>query len=133
MNINNNDDTTSKKRKAGMIKHLIISITYSFSDATFENALKMDCSLSNPHPLCQEVCFQHVTALKMALNGVEKQVIFEHIKNITKNDDIRNLLESVTGKDSRNVKDKKGWILHAFWVCFILLIYTLTPLMKLTL
>lgn len=83
-----------------------------------EKIVGLDCGLSNPHPICKEVCFLHVKALQMAIKGKDKTTIFDHIKKIARHEEIRNLLSCITGKDERNVKEKKGWILHAFWVQF---------------
>lgn len=87
-----------------------------------DNAILYDVNITNPNPINQEVGLLYVQALREALAGVAATTIYNNCKQRASVPIIKELFTSVDQQQGRDITDKKGWCLHAFWVAMVTLI-----------
>jgi ADP-ribosyl-[dinitrogen reductase] hydrolase len=76
---------------------------------------EMDCAISNPNKTCKDSCLIHVTALNLALSGISKDEIWDNVKKISKIKEIQDVFKDIEENRRRDVKTKKGWVLHSLY------------------
>lgn len=86
------------------------------------NAVLADVNITNPNPINQEVGIIYVYALKRALAGIPAPAIYAECRQQAAAPEIKALFDSIDKQQVRDVTDKKGWCLHAFWVAMVTMI-----------
>ena len=86
------------------------------------NAVLFDVNITNPNPINQEVGLLYVQALREALAGTAPHTIYDNCRQRAGAPIIKELFVSIDRQQLRDIADKKGWCLHAFWVAMVTLI-----------
>jgi len=84
----------------------------------WREAVEIDVSLSNPNQVCLESVRAYVSALRELLQGKTRMDALEKALEETELDEVRDAILTGVEGDDRDVKDKKGWILHALYCAF---------------
>lgn len=79
------------------------------------NPVIEDVKITNPNPVCIDCELIYVSALRLALQGVDGLTIFNTIKNLAQTNEVREVLLQVENRQHRNISENKGWCLHALW------------------
>jgi ADP-ribosylglycohydrolase len=74
-----------------------------------------DVNITNPHPICVDCVLVYVSALRLALQGVNGPDIFLRVKEIAQTDEVRAVMNQVENREHRNIVENKGWCLHGLW------------------
>lgn len=83
-----------------------------------------DCKLSNPSPINIECSLVYVQAVRLALQGMDRTEIFNTVAGMVKLRPVYDTLLQVLNREPRNITEKKGWVLHAFYTAFYSLAYS---------
>lgn len=87
-------------------------------DDDYIKFVKEDCCLTNPSLICVESVCVYITLLKNLLNGASRKKAFtESIKHATQKIVLDAINDGIKRKE-RNVKEQKGWVLHALYCVF---------------
>lgn len=78
-----------------------------------------DVNITNPNPVCLDCNLVYISALRLALQGIDASTIFTQIKPLAQTFEVRAVLEQVEKRQSRDIAEKKGWCLHALWCALI--------------
>ena len=89
---------------------------------THDNAILEDVNITNPNPINQEIGLLYIHALRQALAGVPATAIYIECRRCAAAPIIKDLFESIDKRQMRDVTDKKGWCLHAFWIAMVALL-----------
>lgn len=84
-----------------------------------------DVNITNPHPTNQDSGLVYISALRLALNGVDGPTIYQTIKPLAQTDAVKEIFNQVEQRAVRDIKDKKGWCLHALWCTLTCIYYNL--------
>jgi ADP-ribosylglycohydrolase len=79
-----------------------------------------DVNLTNPAPVCQQVCISYVAGLRSGLAGRTKSQTSRAMFRATDDPIVQELIQNRRGSrtlsaDAQNPTAGKGWCLHAFW------------------
>ena len=79
-----------------------------------------DVNLTNPDPLCREVCKSYVAGLRSGWLGHSKTTTAQTMFHATRDPQVRDLIRNRGNRRTlsptpRYPKAGKGWCLHAFW------------------
>jgi ADP-ribosyl-[dinitrogen reductase] hydrolase len=83
-----------------------------------DDCIVADCSLTNPHPVPVDANVVYVNALMEAQRGVPRERILADALSRAQTPEVREILRTVGNGEQREVKEKKGWCLHALWCAF---------------
>jgi ADP-ribosylglycohydrolase len=89
------------------------------------NSVIEDVNLTNPHPVNLDCGLVYVSALRLALQGVGGQTIYQMIKTLAQTDAVKEIFIQVEQRTPRDIKEKKGWCLHALWCTLTCIYYNL--------
>lgn len=102
------------------------SLMRSFPLALFNinDPLVVDCCLTNPSWTNLFVEYVHIDIIRLNIQGYSKEQVYQIIllryDGIDNMKEIMNIFKTAVSEAintvSRNVKDKKGWVLHAFYL-----------------
>jgi len=81
-----------------------------------------DVNITNPTPVCVDCNLVYISALRLALQGLDGNTIFNTIKTVAQTDEVKFVLLQVERKENRNISEKKGWCLHALWCAMTVMI-----------
>lgn len=84
-----------------------------------------DVKITNPHPICLDCNLVYISALRLALLGVDGPSIFSQVKTLAQTDEVKAVMSQVENREARNIAENKGWCLHALW-CAMMTITTFT-------
>jgi ADP-ribosyl-[dinitrogen reductase] hydrolase len=90
-------------------------------DDTFLDYVKIDCSITNPHPICIEATSIYVTLLKLLLKNVPVKDAIKEAKKLITFDEIKVAIKEGRTRTKRDIKEHNGWILHALYCVFYVL------------
>lgn len=79
------------------------------------NPIIEDVSITNPNPVCMDCELIYVNALRLALQGADRQTIFNTIKPLAQTEEVKLVLDQVEKREIRNIVENKGWVLHGLW------------------
>lgn len=74
-----------------------------------------DANITNPTHVCIDCNLVYITALRLALQGVDGNTIFATIKGLAQTNEVKAVLEQVEKRETRNIVENKGWCLHGLW------------------
>ena len=89
------------------------------------NSVIEDVNITNPNPVCQDCNIVYISALRLALQGVNGLKIFELVSPLAQTDEIKAVIGQVRNREDRNIAENKGWCLHALW-CALMTITSFT-------
>lgn len=78
----------------------------------------LDCTLTNPHPICVDAVSVYVTLLR---NIIEGKTINKAIKNATliaKTKQVKRIIKDGINRKERDIEINKGWVLHSLYCVF---------------
>lgn len=84
-----------------------------------------DVNITNPNSTCIDCNLVYISALRLALQGVDGLSIFSQVKDIAQTDEVKAVLLQVERREMRNIAENKGWCLHALW-CSMMVITSFT-------
>lgn len=84
-----------------------------------------DVNITNPTPVCIDCNLVYITALRLALQGIDGPNIFIQVKPLAQTNEVRAVLDQVEKREIRNIAENKGWCLHALW-CSMMTITSFT-------
>lgn len=84
-----------------------------------------DVKLTNPNPVCIDCNLVYISALRLALQGVDGATIFNTIQTLAQTDEVKAVLTQVEKREERNIAENKGWCLNALW-CAMMTITSFT-------
>jgi ADP-ribosylglycohydrolase len=84
-----------------------------------------DVQITNPNPVSIDCNLVYISALRLALQGLDGPSIFKQIKPLSQTQEVRNVLDQVEKREARNIAENKGWCLHALW-CAMMTITSFT-------
>lgn len=87
-----------------------------------EEAIRQDVALTNDNRVCQECVRLYVQSLQHALSGMAPQEIYLRAVRSATEAVVLQTLESVPFEDVRDVKHCKGWVMHAFYSAYWVLV-----------
>lgn len=82
-----------------------------------------DVNITNPHPTNIDCELVYISALRLALQGVDAMTIYTTIKPLAQTDPLREIFIQVEQQTPRDIKSQKGWVLHAMWCTLTALYY----------
>lgn len=82
-----------------------------------EAAARLDCMLTNPHPICVEVCALYVRLAQKLLGGDDPESLLDALVGWADTDAVKDVIREALDLETGRVitGNDKGWILHAFW------------------
>lgn len=80
-----------------------------------------DASITNPTPVVIDCNLVYVTALRLALQGIDGLTIFNQVKNLAQTEEVRAVMDQVERREGRNITENRGWCLHALWCAMMAL------------
>lgn len=95
------------------------------------NPVLEDVNITNPNIVCFDCNLCHITAIRLALQGMNGPEIFNKVKGIAQTDEVRTVLIQVEKKEFRNMvgeqtptgfKKTKGWCLHGLYCAMMSII-----------
>lgn len=85
-------------------------------------AARLDCALSNPHPVCLDACQVYVQAAAALGEGMEPEAVRAEAPEWAATPEVRDTLEAAAERQRAVDRDvtgtTKGWVLHATWCAF---------------
>ena len=86
------------------------------------NPVIEDVHITNPNPVCTDCELIYINALRLALQGFDRQTIFNTIKPLAQTEEVRTVLDQVERREPRNIAENKGWVLHGLWCAMIVML-----------
>ena len=90
-----------------------------------ETSVKEDVYLSNPNHINEEAAQIYVMMVALALRGADEEEIFKKVFEGFENYSpyIQNVLRQIETFETRDLKENKGWVLHALYAALLALKY----------
>lgn len=80
-----------------------------------------DCDITNPNKVNRDCNLVYVKSLRLALQGKDRDTIFQNAKNIAQTDEVKTVLQQVENREHRDIINKKGFVLHGIYCTFMVL------------
>lgn len=80
-----------------------------------------DIKLTNPNKINLDCGILYITAIRMIRDGFDLNQIYDFIKTKYQTIETQKIFEQIDTNEIRNVKEAKGWILHAFYCAMFML------------
>ena len=88
-------------------------------------AVVEDVNITNPNKVCIDCNLIYISAIRLALLGLDGPSIFNQVKLLAQTDEVKAVMSQVENKQPRNIAENKGWCLHGLW-CTMMVITTFT-------
>lgn len=88
----------------------------------FDNNIVIeDVSITNPNLVCFDTELIYITALRLALQGIDGQEIFRQISPLAQTNEVKQIIAQVQNREQRDISENKGWCLHGLWCALIVI------------
>lgn len=83
------------------------------------DAARVDCALSNPHPICVDSCQVYIRAIQSLGAGAHLGDVEDSALEWAQTPEVKAALREASDLSAeRDVTVSKGWVLHALWCAF---------------
>jgi len=80
-----------------------------------------DASITNPNNICIDCNLVYVSALRLALQGLNGMEIFNQVKTLAQTEEVKSVFAQVEKREERDIVKLKGWCLHGLWCALIVI------------